>query len=146
VFGSASTRHTRSRVPPFGVPADVVLHGFSPTDRYAPTGRARCRSRSIRSTQIEPTEPAPKATNTRVDSFASRRSLTSEIGDPNTVGAERHAVYIGLRGVRYGGFGGGCRKRYDFVPHMTCPTARSPRTGTATAPLSDRGTKIRDQQ
>jgi hypothetical protein len=33
----------------------------------------------------------------------------------------------------YGGFGEGCRKRYDFVPHMTCPTARSPRTGTATA-------------
>ena len=42
VFGSASTRPTRSHEP-FGVPADVVLHGFSPTDRYSPTGRARCR-------------------------------------------------------------------------------------------------------
>jgi len=51
-------------------------------------------SRSIRSTQIEPTEQSPTATNTRVDS--------SEISDrdPNTVGAERHAVHIGLLGVR----------------------------------------------
>ena len=45
---------------------------------------------------------SPQGYSTRVDSFASRRSLTSEIsdGEPNTVGTERHAVHIGLRGVR----------------------------------------------
>jgi hypothetical protein len=36
-------------------------------------------------------------------------------------GAERHAVQIGLGGVRLRRFGEGCRKRYDFVPYMDLP-------------------------
>ena len=42
-------------------------------------------------------------------------------GDGRTVGAERRAVHIGLRGVRLGRVPGGCRKRYDFVPYMDLP-------------------------
>ena len=42
-------------------------------------------------------------------------------GDPRTVGAERHAVHIGLVECAYGGFREGWRKRYDFVPYMDLP-------------------------
>ena len=38
-----------------------------------------------------------------------------------TVGAERHAVHIGLVECAYGGFREGWRKRYDFVPYMDLP-------------------------
>ena len=92
-------------------------------------------SRSIRSTQIEPTEQSPKATNTRVDSFASRRSSTTEISTAIRIPSGLNATLYtsGYVECAYGGFGEGCRKRYDFVPDMTCRTARSPRTGTAPA-------------
>jgi len=60
-------------------------------------------------------------------------------GDPRTVGAERHAVHIGLRGVRLRrGSGKGAASGMTSSLTWTCPTAGSPRTGTATAPSTGR--------
>lgn len=42
-------------------------------------------------------------------------------GDARTVGAERHAVHIGLRGVRLRRVRGRCRKRHEFVPDLELP-------------------------
>jgi hypothetical protein len=38
----------------------------------------------------------------------------------------------------YGGFGEGCRKRYDFVPYMDLPDGWFTKDGTATAPSTGR--------
>ena len=60
-------------------------------------------------------------------------------GDPRTVGAERHAVHIGLRGVRLRRVRGkGAASGMTSSLTWTCPTAGSPRTGTATAPSTGR--------